>query len=421
VSRFGLPPLDVFPREHRILVLIIGLATMFSGFDTAIFGLAAARILPEFGLTIEDQGATSALFRLGIFGAIALGFIADLRGRRSVLMITIAGMSAGTLLSGLAPNYWTFVAAQFVVRVFGFAEDFLGVVVVAEEVDARVRGWALGVVGAMGALGAALAVLCYAAVPFLPGDWRALYVLGGLALIFVAWLRRALPETRRFADREKPTIASLGDALRPFAILFRQHAKRVLLMIGLVAPFAMSAAPTYGLFASFLQRERGFVPVEVAALTLIGAAAAVILGTLAGRLADRWGRKPVIVLALAAGAIGWPIVYLVPSHWAIFAGILPAIFCQFTGTVMIEALGAEIFPTSVRATATSIRFLTLVMSGAISLVLHSAWAAPIFGFGAGALVFIALGPLGLIPLYFLPETARRDLDEIAPEHAYAGP
>jgi MFS family permease len=329
-------------------------------------------------------------------------------------------MSAGTLLSGLAPDYWTFVAAQFVVRVFGFAEDFLGVVVVAEEVDPRVRGWALGVVGAMGALGAALAVVAYAAVPVLPGDWRALYVIGGLALVFIAFLRRALPETRRFAGQEKTRIASPGDALRPFAVLFRQHTRRVLLMIGLVAPFAMSAAPTYGLFASFLQRERGFVPMEVAALTLTGAAAAVVLGVLAGRLADRWGRKPLIVLALIAGAIGWPVVYLVPDHWVIFAGILPAIFCQFTGTVLIEALGAEIFPTSVRATATSIRFLTLILSGAISLLLHSAFASPLLGFGPGALAFTAIGPLGLIALYFLPETARRDLDEIAPEHAHAG-
>ncbi len=412
------PDESVLPREHRRLVLLIGLATLFAGFDTTIFGLAASRILPEFGVALEQQGPTSALFRFGVFGAIALSILADVVGRRRVLTATVAGMSLATLASGFAPDYWTFVAAQVVVRVFGFAEDMLGVVVIAEEVDEKVRGWALGVVAALGALGAGFAVILYAFEPVLPYGWRSMYVIGGLALLALAILRRSLTETRRFSAAAAASgPRARRDWIKPIVALARRYPGRLGLMLALVAPLAISMAPPYGLFATFVQTQRGFAPAEMSAMIVTGAAVAIVFGMLAGKLSDRFGRKRILLVAMAAGAVGWPVVYFVPEHWAIFLGFIPAVFAQFSGAVLLEALGAELFPTSARATATSIRFLTNVIAGSTALALHGFVTAPALGFGPGAVVFLLAAPLGLVALWFLPETAGRSLDDIAPEAA----
>ena len=58
-------------------------------------------------------------------------------------------------------------------------------VVVAEEIDARVRGWATGTLGPWERLGAGLAAVVFAAVNLLPYGWRALYVIGGGSLLFL--------------------------------------------------------------------------------------------------------------------------------------------------------------------------------------------------------------------------------------------
>ena len=75
-------------------------------------------------------------------------------------------------------------------------------VVIAEEVAAASRGWASGALSAMNYTGAGIASLIFAAVNFLPYGWRAIYVIGALPLFLVAYLRRRLPETERFAVQE---------------------------------------------------------------------------------------------------------------------------------------------------------------------------------------------------------------------------
>ena len=65
------------------------------------------------------------------------------------------------------------------------------------------RGWAAGTLAAMDYTGAGVASLCFAVVTILPGHWRALYVIGGMSLFFVAFLRRRLPETKRFQVRHE--------------------------------------------------------------------------------------------------------------------------------------------------------------------------------------------------------------------------
>ena len=70
--------------------------------------------------------------------------LADRLGRRTLLLITILGSAVTTLATAFAQNETQFVILQASVRTFGYAQDMISIVVIAEEIADQARGWALG-------------------------------------------------------------------------------------------------------------------------------------------------------------------------------------------------------------------------------------------------------------------------------------
>ena len=92
----------------------------------------------------------------------------------------------------------------------------------------QARGWANGTLGALDYLGAGFASLVFLAVNVLPLGWRALYVIGAVPLFLVAFLRRNLPETKRFAAQEKIEKArsKIAETTQLLRELIRQYPLR---------------------------------------------------------------------------------------------------------------------------------------------------------------------------------------------------
>src|SRR6185436_8617219 len=117
--------------------------------------------------------------------------------------------------------------------------------------------------------------LMFGLVNLLPFGWRALFLLGAIPLVWIAWARRRLPETRRFAERKLSTTY-----LTPFRSLIRSYPLRLILMIAITAPFAFATAPAVVLISKFLQgAPHHWAPWQVTSLYLIGGTASV-LGTI---------------------------------------------------------------------------------------------------------------------------------------------
>ena len=134
---------------------------------------------------------TVAYFRLAHWSALLMAASADLVGRRRLLLMTILGQAIFTLLTAATTDYGHIRRRRRILtRVFGYAEEMLCFVVIAEEVSAGARGWANGTLSAMDYTGAGLASLVFAAVNFLPYGWRAIYVIGAVPIFLVAYLRR---------------------------------------------------------------------------------------------------------------------------------------------------------------------------------------------------------------------------------------
>ncbi len=153
-----------------MVFLLVGTTLLFSGYDLSIFGLALPQIQRSLHIPDNAAGLTVSYFRLAALAALLIAPLADIFGRRKLLLFTVFGEALFTVATAFAQTSEQFIAAQMLARIFGYCEEALCFVVVAEEIDARVRGWSTGMLGTMNATGTGVASLVFAAVesPFCP-------------------------------------------------------------------------------------------------------------------------------------------------------------------------------------------------------------------------------------------------------------
>src|SRR5437879_12838235 len=78
------------------------------------------------------------------------------------------------------------------------------VVIAVEETPASHRGLAQGVLGVANSVGSGLAALLLAFIELFPGGWRGHCAVSVLPLPFVPFLRRTIPESRRWTGGTHP-------------------------------------------------------------------------------------------------------------------------------------------------------------------------------------------------------------------------
>jgi putative MFS transporter len=398
-------------REWRILALL-GTANAVNGYDLGILALALPAIQRSLAIGEAEVGTMLAIIRLGMLPALAIGVLADRYGRRRLLLATIIGFTACTALTAAAPTAAVFVGLQFVARIFMAAEDTLGIVVVAEELAAARRGFALGVLAALGGIGHGLAAVGYAAVGAGPHGWRTLYVVGALPLLVVAWVRRRLAETRRFVASQQRHAASLHAVWAPLRDLVREYPRRAFGLAVMVFATYFVMIPAISFQSKFLQEAHGYSAGVVATLYFVGGLLSVATQLVVGRVSDRIGRKPAVLVTLALMTAGTLLLYR-GSGPSVLAGWIVMV-CAYLGLdIMLSAFGSELFPTAYRSTASSARSVTANVGASLGLALEGAvftWTG-----SHGVALSWMLPPLVLVPLALLvlPETARRELEEIA--------
>jgi putative MFS transporter len=302
---------------------------------------------------------------------------------------------------------------QFLTRACLYAETSLAVVVLTEELEARDRGWGLGVLGALGALGHGVAALVFAFVELLPFGWRALYAVGALPLLAIAWLRRGLPETQRF-ERAEAGRAERGTLLRPVFALLRMYPGRLALLLAAVLPFEFVTIVAATFMTKTLQEVHGWSPGGVTGLFVVGGALAIVGNIAAGLWSDRIGRRATVGLLLTVYGCACFGFYNAPS-WAVAPLWIAMIFSSQGSAVLFKTLGSELFPTSYRSTASVVRATVGAVAGSFALWLESqlyplagSHAAVISGMVPVLVLSIAIG-------FRLPETALLELEQIAPE------
>lgn len=407
-------PQSMAPGQRRLLILL-GAAFVLNSYDFGILALALPQIQADLGVPEAEASRLVAVARLGVLPALLLALVADGRGRRRLLVLTLVGFSVCTLLTGFARTPLEFMLLQFLARTFTAAEEMLSIVVIIEEIDAEARGWAVGVLGAFGGAGHGLAALLYSQVEILPYGWRSLYLLGAAPLLLLAWLRRSLPESRRFVERRAARGGAAVGFFDPLRELARTHPGRLAMLCAAVVPFWFAASTGLAFMSKFLQEAHGYTPGTVAILFLTAGGVAILGNVVAGGWSDRFGRRPVLLGFLIANSAAVAGFYNAPGFWVPFCWI-PLVFSFFAIDVIFTALGSELFPTAYRSTASAIRSFVGTGSAALGLFFEG-YLFTITGSHAGAITWmlastaVSLAVVG----FWLPETARRPLEEIAPD------
>jgi MHS family proline/betaine transporter-like MFS transporter len=351
-------------------------------YDFAVFGASAVVLatvlVPAHGRALTGVFAVFALsFLLRPVGALVFARHADARGRRGALALTVAAMSLSTAAIGLLPGGGAapaaVLAALVVLRatqgVTSGGELPVSVAFLLEHAPRRDRGYWGGVhlaTMALGfALGAAAVALCRGLAS--PADhlawaWRLPFLLavplGAIGLV----LRLRAPETPGF----RPWHGSRASARR----LLRRSGG--VIAGGLALTAAQSSS--YNLWfvylpARYVAEGRYRLTVTLGA-AIIGLAALAASAVAAGRLSDRVGRRPVLVVAVLATAATWLVGPALATSGAVALVVVDVGAGVALGGFVIQSAVCDALPQAVRASglAVSVSLGTAVVGGTAPLV-----------------------------------------------------
>jgi len=411
VLKYFRPPVPIDIRTERIFMLV-GAAALFAGYDVNLYGLATSQIQASLHIPENQVGPTAAYFRTAAIFAFLLAASADLVGRRRLLLFTIFGQAIFTLLTAFTTHYVEFVGAQFFTRVFGYAEEMLLFVVVAEEITAKARGWANSTLIAFYFTGAGLAAAIFAAVDILPYRWRALYVIGAVPIFLVGLLRGRLPETQRFQRQRKAGIGKSA-ILKLVRDIARQYPMRVITVIIAAAAYGFAISPATFLAQKYLQDVYHYSPPQVSLVLIPGGLLGLALTIAAGRLSDRLGRKPLAIAASALAGIGFFLFFGDAPAWAVPILWVLGFFGFFAGDTLIAGYALEIVPTHYRATVGALRYAIEIAAGAVALGLEGLLYDHLGSHGPAIQWLLASIPISMIAILFLPEPAGKSLEEMS--------
>lgn len=330
------------------------LAVCMAGSFTTI--VAMTLLLPFLPLYVEQLGvsdhaaivqwsgvAFGATFFTAALVAPLWGRLADVYGRKLMLIRASLGMAVAMALIGLAHNVWQLVALRLLAGLLGgYASGSM--VLVATQTPKDRTGWALGTLSAAIMAGNLAGPLAGGWLPPLIGIRNTFFAAGGLIFLsFLATLFLIREEHRPAAARATQGGGDWGD------IPDRRPVIAMLLTGALLALANMSIEPIITVYVAQLVPEPGRVT-QVAGLVMAAAALGSILSSsYLGRLADRVGHWRVIIGCMAVAALllvpqafvqaGWQLVALRLLMGLALGGLLPCIAAVIRHNVPEGAAG----------------------------------------------------------------------------------
>ena len=386
------------------------IAWMLDAFDVMLFALVLPNISAELGLTRAEGGLLGSVMLIAAaVGGVCSGRIADRFGRTRALMISIGLYSAFTFLCGFATSLGHFVVLRIFLGLGMGGVWASGAALVSESWPSASRGRALGFMQSGWAIGYAAAVLAAGAIQPRFG-WRAVFFIGILPAFFALWVQRRVKEPAIWIQ----SAASGGDTKGGFGALFRSGIAGLTIVLTLMNTCTLFAWWGFNLWLpSYLKSSpaQGGAGLTGASTTwyLFVMQAGMWVGYVSyGFISDRIGRKASYVSYLLSAAallavyvsVRQPMLLLVLGPLVAFAAT-----GYFSG---FGAVTAEIYPTSIRATAQGFTYNVGRLASAAAPYLVGT-LADTRGFGAALLVCSAAFVAAAVLWIWIPETRGRVL------------
>jgi MFS family permease len=283
-------------------------------------------------------GVVASVFSILQFAFAPLwGGLSDRRGRRSVLLLTVAGTAGSYLLWALSGSFWIFLLARAVGGAFS-GNLSVATAAVADVTTRAERSKAMGLVGAAFGLGLVTGPMLGAltvrwnlaeqfpalrAIGVNPFSVPALLALA-LSCLNLLWISARFRETLAPGARTAQTEARPRNPLAAILGLHRPELRRVNLVafvfsvafVAMEATLTFLAAQRFG----FGARENGWL------LGFLGVCAIVTQGVLVRRLLRVVSELRVLAAGLVASAAGFLLVGFAAAPWQLYAGVGVLVF-----------------------------------------------------------------------------------------------
>ena len=419
-------------------VFASNLGWMFDGYETfaliLVVGVALHDLLlpAQFTQIPAFAGTVIGITLLGWgIGGVIGGVLADYIGRRRTMIFAILAYSITTGLSAFAWDWVSFALLRFLVGIAIGSEWSTGASLTAEVWPDNARGRGAGLMQCGLGIGFFLASFTWLFVSgYGPGAWRIMFILGVIPALFTFWLRSGIPESQKWEhSNEKRKSAQVkkksGAALSAedqhltrftFADLFADPELRKITIIvflmsltttvawwGIstwVPPFIAAAAGKAGLPAQTWAAYAGMSYNIGAIIGYIGL----------GFFADRFGRKPIVMIFFAASLVLTFALYkwTTDVHLLLLVAAVNGFFTLGQYSWMSVWL-PELFPTRMRATGMAFTFNSPRFIAFLGPLFAGLLIAQFGGFSGMAVAFSFIYILGFVLVPFLPETKGKPL------------
>lgn len=417
------------PRKRLVSIIGGSAGNLVEWYDWFAYAAFAIYFAPVFFPKADPTAqllSTAAIFAVGFvmrpIGAWVMGRFADTRGRKAGLSLSVALMFSGSMLIAVAPTYaaagllgpTTLLVARMLQGLSLGGEYGASATYLSEMAPKEHRGfWAsfqymtlIG--GQLCAIFVAVILQAFLTEAELTAwGWRIPFVIGAVLALAVYLLRRNLAETPSFENQAVDRPVSTAK------LLWKEH-RRESILVGMLSAGGGLAAYTY---TSYMQKYLfNTVGFDKATATYIVAVALIwftLMQPLFGALADRFGRKPMLLLFGIGGALVAAPTFLtletVSSPVAATLLILIPLTFQAGYTANNALVKAELFPAHIRGLGVALPYAVgnAIFGGTVEMV-----ALALKGAGVEWLFYFyvatVIGMAGIATL-LLPETKERSL------------
>jgi len=408
-----------------VAATVAGNALEFYDFVTyAFFAVYIGRAFFPATTPLASLLLSVAVFGVGFvtrpLGGVLIGAFADRAGRKPAMLLTIGLITIGTLGLALTPSYAQIgLAAPLIVvacrliqgiALGGEVGPSTAFLIEAAPPGRRAfySGWQLASQGMATLVAGVFGMVVIATLTpeqLQAWGWRLPFIVS-LVLVPVAfYLRRSMPETLHDGAgvREQASLATLLRHRRTIGIAM------LVILGGTVSNYVATYMTTYAM------TTLKFPPLVAMGATVMVGIATLAFALLGGWLADRYGRKPVML---------WPrlatMLLVVPVFGLLIAQ--PSLPMLLAATLVIAALGAmsggasitaipELLPRGIRASGLSIAYAVGVslFGGTTQFVVT--WLIDVTGQpSAPAWYVAATSAITALAMIAMPESKDRDID-----------
>jgi MFS transporter, SP family, galactose:H+ symporter len=418
------------------------------GYDTGVISGAELFLKNDFVLsTFVLEMIVSGVLAGAAIGALAGGKLADIYGRRRLLILTAIIFAVGALVCGAALTTTMLIAGRIIVGLgIGLASGTVPVYI-SEIAPAAERGRQVSLFQLAITVGIVLAYLVdYALAPI--QAWRWMFALAvvpaatfGVAMLFLPesprWLARCgrreealavLRRVRGAADvdvewREIEDILARAEERGRFMDLLNPSVRPALIVgIGLAVFQQVTGINTVIYYAPLIVQSAGIPTASGAILATVGIGIVNVLMTVVSMwLLDRMGRRPLLLIGIGAmvptlGALGLVFRNHAPTETSAALAVISmmvyvAAFAIGLGPIF-WLLISEIYPLRIRS---STEGLSAAFNWGSNLLVSLTFLTLVQGLGASRTFWLygllAVGAW-IFSYYLVPETKGRTLEEI---------